>query len=84
MDEDIGKPWEVLRSEPGPDWILFQTRYVWVRNPRNAKSLKAVILEAPGWVNIVALTWEKNLVIVKQFRCRKFGSPTTSADQANS
>jgi len=77
MDEDTGNPWEVLRSEPGPNLILFQTRYDWVRNPRNAKEFKAVILEAADWVNIVAVTPEKKVVIVKQFR---FGVAKTTVE----
>ena len=77
MDEDTGKPWEILRSEPGPNLILFQTRYDWVRNPRNARSMKAVILEAPDWVNIIAVTPEKKVVVVKQFR---FGVSKTTVE----
>jgi ADP-ribose pyrophosphatase len=77
MDEDTGKPWELLRSEPGPNLILFQARYDWVRNPRNAKTMKAVILEAPDWVNIIAVTPEKKVVTVKQFR---FGVAKTTVE----
>jgi 8-oxo-dGTP pyrophosphatase MutT (NUDIX family) len=77
MDEDTGKPWEILRSEPGPNLILFRTRYDWVRNPRNAKTMKAVILEAPDWVNIIAITPEKKVVIVRQFR---FGVAKTTVE----
>jgi 8-oxo-dGTP pyrophosphatase MutT (NUDIX family) len=72
-----GNPWEILWSEPGPDLILFRARYDWVRNPRNAKSMKAVILEAPDWVNIVAITPEKKVVVVKQFR---FGVAKTTVE----
>ena len=68
MDTSNEKPWEVVRSEQGPDLVLFQARYDWVRNPRNAKSMRAVILESPDWVNIVAVTPEKKIVVVKQFR----------------
>ena len=68
MDINIERSWEVLGSEPGPDLILFQTRYDLVRNPRNAKSMKAVILECADWVNIVAITPEKKIVVVRQFR----------------
>lgn len=68
MDTNIEKPWEILRSEPGPDLILFRSRYDWVRNPRNARSLKALILESADWVNIVALTPEKKVVVVRQYR----------------
>ncbi|MGB8983984.1 MAG: NUDIX hydrolase [Anaerolineales bacterium] len=68
MDTNIEKPWEILRSEAGPDLILFRSRYDWVRNPRNAKSMKALILEAADWVNIVALTPEKKIIVVRQYR----------------
>ena len=71
------RPWEVLGSEPGPNLILFQTRYDLVRNPRNAKSMKAVILEAADWVNIVAVTPEKKLVVVRQYR---FGVGKTTVE----
>lgn len=68
MDADMEKPWEIIRSRPGPNLVLFQARYDWVRNPRNAKSMKAVILESADWVNIVAITVEKKILVVKQFR----------------
>ena len=62
------KPWEVLRSEEGPNLILFQARYDWVRNPRNTKSMKAVVLQSADWVNVVAITPEKKVVIIQQYR----------------
>lgn len=64
----MGKPWEVIRSEQGPDLVLFQARYDWVRNPRNAKPMKAVILESADWVNVVAITAEKKILVVQQYR----------------
>jgi len=77
MDADTRKSWEVIRSEQGPNLVLFQARYDWVRNPRNAKSMKAVILESANWVNIVAVTPEKKVVVVKQFR---FGVAKTTVE----
>jgi 8-oxo-dGTP pyrophosphatase MutT (NUDIX family) len=68
MDTNLEKPWEVIRSEEGPNLVLFQTRYDWVKNPRNAKSMKAVILESSDWVNVVAVTPEKKVVVVRQYR----------------
>lgn len=68
MDANMRKPWKVIRSEQGPNLVLFQARYDWVRNPRNAKSMKAVILESPDWVNVVAITAEKKIVVVQQYR----------------
>ena len=77
MDTNDERPWEVQKSEQGPDLILFQTRYDWVRNPRNAKSMKAVILETTDWVNVVAVTPEKKIVVVKQYR---FGIKKTTTE----
>ena len=77
MDADQANSWEVIRSEQGPDLVLFKTRYDWVKNPRNARSMKAVILESPDWINIVAITPEKKLVIVEQFR---FGVAKTTIE----
>src|ERR1051325_3472701 len=77
METNDGKSWEVIKSEQGPNLILFQARYDWVRNPRNEKSFKAVILEARDWVNIVAVTPEKKIVVVKQFR---FGVSKTTVE----
>jgi ADP-ribose pyrophosphatase len=77
MDTNAEKPWETFHSERGPNLILFHTRYDWVRNPRNAKSMKAVILESPDWVNIVAITPEKKIVVVRQYR---FGVRKTTTE----
>ncbi len=47
---------------------LFKTRFDLVRNPRNAKTMKAIVLESPDWVNVVAVTPERKVVVVRQFR----------------
>ena|SRR5687768_1489192 len=77
MDTNMKKPWEVIRSEQGPNLVLFQARYDWVRNPRNAKSMKALVLESADWVNIVAITPEKKIVVVQQYR---FGVGKTTTE----
>lgn len=63
--------WKLFKSEPGPDLTLFQVRHDWLENPRNGHQLKATVLEAPDWVNVVALTPAGELVVVRQYR---FGS----------
>lgn len=68
MTANMEKTWEMIRSERGPDLGLFQTRFDWMKNPRNAKSLRAVILEAADFVNVVAVTPEKKIVVVRQYR----------------
>ena len=77
MDAKNEKAWELIRSEAGPDLILFRARYDWVRNPRNAKEMKAVILESNDWINVVAVTPQKKIVVVKQFR---FGVARTTVE----
>lgn len=77
MDRNPEKSWEIIRSEQGPNLILFQARYDWVRNPRNDKFMKAVILESTDWVNVVAITPEKKILVVQQYR---FGVGKTTVE----
>jgi 8-oxo-dGTP pyrophosphatase MutT (NUDIX family) len=67
-EREEDRAWKVVRSEPGPELILFKTRFDWLTNPRNQKIMRAVILEARDWVNVVALTPQKRIVMVSQFR----------------
>ncbi len=68
MSEKERIVWECIRTETGPDLRLFRVRFDWVRNPRNAHTVKATVLEAPDWVNVVALTRETKIVVVQQYR----------------
>ena len=68
MRSDTETIWQFTGSEPGPELILFHTRYDHWRNPRNGKTIKAVVLESADWVNVVALTPENKLLVVRQFR----------------
>ena len=65
------KNWRKVKSEQGPNLLLFETRYDYLENPRNGKIMKRIILEASDWVNIVAITPKKEFILVKQYR---FGS----------
>jgi len=64
--EDIR--WEHVTSEEGQDLRIFRLRFDELRNPRNAHSMKAVILEAPDWVDVVAVTPDKKIIVVDQYR----------------
>ncbi len=66
--DDSLRPWELEKSEPGPDLKVFKSRFDWRINPRNRHRLKCLVLESRDWVNIVARTPEKEIVLVKQFR----------------
>jgi 8-oxo-dGTP pyrophosphatase MutT (NUDIX family) len=60
--------WELTRSEAGPELPLFKTRLDWYKNPRNAADMRALVLEAADWANVVALTPEKKILVVRQYR----------------
>jgi ADP-ribose pyrophosphatase len=60
--------WLTITSEAGPELPLVKVRFDIVRNPRNAKEMRAVVLDSPDWVNVVALTPERRLVVVRQYR----------------
>jgi ADP-ribose pyrophosphatase len=60
--------WKRIKSETGPDLQLFKSRFDWMKNPRNARELKRLVLESRDWINVVAITSEKKIVIVHQYR----------------
>jgi len=62
------KPWQCVKSEAGPDLKLFRVRYDWMKNPRNHKTLKRMVLESVDWVNIVAITPGNRIIVVRQYR----------------
>jgi 8-oxo-dGTP pyrophosphatase MutT (NUDIX family) len=61
-------PWPRHESEAGPDLIVARARFDTMENPRTGAHLRRVVLEVPDWVNVVALTAERRVVVVRQFR----------------
>jgi ADP-ribose pyrophosphatase len=68
MSEIPQSNWKLVRTEPGPDLVIFKSRFDWVVNPRNGTTLKAIVLETRDWVNVVARTADDKLVVVSQYR----------------
>jgi 8-oxo-dGTP pyrophosphatase MutT (NUDIX family) len=66
--DDDSLRWERIASQAGPDLILFQTRFDEMRNPRNQRVMRRLVLESVDWVNMVARTTDGGLVMVEQFR----------------
>ncbi len=62
------KPWKLIKHETGPSLKVFASRFEYRLNPRNGKELECLILDSKDWVNIVALTPDKEAILVKQFR----------------
>jgi 8-oxo-dGTP pyrophosphatase MutT (NUDIX family) len=67
-DEGTAKPWEKLESRHGDSLVLFRPRFDKLRHPKSEQVFERLVLETPDWVNIVALTTERRLVVVRQFR----------------
>jgi 8-oxo-dGTP pyrophosphatase MutT (NUDIX family) len=71
------RPWPHLGSEHGAPMMIFRPRYDTLRNPRTDEVLRRLVLETPDWVNVVALTPERELIVVRQFR---FGSGSITTE----
>ena len=69
--------WPKLASEFGPDLLICRARFDTLTNPRTGRDLRRTVLETPDWVNVVALTPERRLVVVRQFR---FGTGTITTE----
>ena len=65
---DTPKKWNRLASTPLGDHRIFQLRQDRVVNPRTETEHDVVVLECPDWVNIIALTPEREVVMVEQYR----------------
>ena len=61
-------PWKKVRSKPVGDFRIFKLRSDTCINPRTGKEHDFYVLDSVNWVNIVALTPERELVMVRQFR----------------
>ncbi|MGD8556242.1 MAG: NUDIX hydrolase [Chromatiales bacterium] len=77
MHRERIKPWKKLGSEAGPDLKLFGSRFDRVENPRNGMRMEAVVIESNDWVNIVALTPAREVILVEQYR---FGTGKVSLE----
>lgn len=60
--------WFIEKSEHGPDLKLFQARFDYIKNPRNGITEKKVILSGGNAVNVIALTVDNKVILVRQYR----------------
>lgn len=71
------RPWPRVNSQYGPDLLVCRARFDTLTNPRTGKDMLRTVLETPQWCNVVALTRERRLVVVRQFR---FGSSSVTTE----
>jgi ADP-ribose pyrophosphatase len=60
--------WQLGARVPGADYRVFQTAFVEGTHPRTGAAKRFSLIEAVDWVNVIALTPDGRVVLIKQFR----------------
>ncbi len=58
----------MLDERPGGDYRVFETRRIAAAHPVTGETRDFSIIRAPDWVNIIALTADMHVVMVRQHR----------------
>ena len=70
-------PWKKTGTKPVGDFRIFKLRSDFYINPRTNQEHDFYVLDTVSWVNVIALTPARELVMVRQFRC---GSATVELE----
>jgi 8-oxo-dGTP pyrophosphatase MutT (NUDIX family) len=62
------RPWNLLRTRAERDFRIFVACTLDVTDPRTGTEYVRTILKCPDWVNVVALTTDQRVILVRQFR----------------
>lgn len=62
------KPWQKVGSEPVGNFRIFTIRSDRKISPRTGKEHDFYVLDSVNWVNVIALTPERELVMIEQYR----------------
>ncbi len=62
------KPWEKVKSQPVGDFRIFTIRSDLKRSPRTSREHDFYVIDCVNWVNVIALTPERRLVMIEQYR----------------
>src|SRR5436190_23151875 len=65
-DDDL--LWRRGQRYPGANYRIFTTSFVDATHPRTGKSTRFSLLEAVDWVNVIALTPDDRVVLIRQYR----------------
>ena len=60
--------WQIVSSRPVGDYRVFTVREDRRRSPRTGAEHDFYVLQMPEWVNVIALTPRRRVVIIEQFR----------------
>jgi ADP-ribose pyrophosphatase len=62
------KPWEVISSHWDRSYRVFSLRTDRARSPRTGVEHRFFILESSSWVNVIPITPDNNVVLIRQYR----------------
>jgi 8-oxo-dGTP pyrophosphatase MutT (NUDIX family) len=61
-------PWLTISSSPLGDYRIFSVRSVFKRSPHTGEAHEFFVIDSVNWVNVIALTPERRIVLVEQYR----------------
>ena len=62
------KPWKVLSTNPVLETRIFTLRKDRSRSPSSGREAEFQVLDAPDWVNVIAITPERDVLLIRQYR----------------
>lgn len=62
------KPWPLVRSTPEKSYWVFSVRADTACCPRTGQEHDFYVLESPDWINVIPLTPDNQVVMVRQYR----------------
>ena len=62
------KPWQKVRSQLVGDFRIFTIRSDRVISPRTQKTHDVYVIDCVNWVNVIAVTPDRHLVMIEQYR----------------
>ncbi|MFW6388687.1 MAG: NUDIX hydrolase [Desulfohalobiaceae bacterium] len=68
MNKPAPLPWQVLWSRKNHSYQIFSIRTDLARSPRTGKEHEFYILESAPWVNVIPLTRQNQVVLIRQYR----------------
>ncbi len=60
--------WRLGARHPGSDYKIFKTERVEGTHPGTGRSMTFSLIECVDWVNVIALTTDDRVVMIRQFR----------------
>jgi ADP-ribose pyrophosphatase len=62
------QPWTIISSRVDKSYRVFNLRIDCARSPRTNQAHDFYVLESPPWVNIIPLTPQDDVVLIRQYR----------------